>query len=514
MSRSKHFVTGLLSSYAAIGINVLYTIASVPLAFHYLDKAQFGLWALVTQLSGYLMLLELGMTGSIARSLSDHKDDVASGIYGSILRTGSRVFMVQGVAVALLGLIVAGCAPPLLGLPPRLHHPFTLLMAAQGVLSGMRLSIGALASPMWCHQRLDLSNLIGSISLVANFGFLWLGFHFGWHIYSLTVASFIGFCISIALTYYICRSHGFYPPPEHKGRFDLAIFRSLFRFGSGLFMMNLGSQLASASQVIVASRLLGVEAATTWSVATKIFSMSQQFVARVLDSSAGGLAEMVVRGELSRLLIRYRDLVVLSAIMAVAASAAIILANGPFVEIWTAGKVTWASWNNLLLGCVLFSTAVTRCHTSLVGINKQVRGMKYVYLFEGVAFVILSLVLVPKLGLTGLLTAALACNFAITGVYAVGRTAEYFGISRKAVLGWAGRPAVVLLIAAALFGLTQLHPLPTFVPWIRFAVGIAAFCIIIAPALWFVGLIPELRQEIGQAIFKISRKALSKFRTA
>ncbi|MEY3897092.1 MAG: hypothetical protein RLZZ214_2613, partial [Verrucomicrobiota bacterium] len=29
MSRSKRFVTGLLSSYAAIGVNILYTIASV-----------------------------------------------------------------------------------------------------------------------------------------------------------------------------------------------------------------------------------------------------------------------------------------------------------------------------------------------------------------------------------------------------------------------------------------------------------------------------------------------------
>jgi O-antigen/teichoic acid export membrane protein len=47
MSRSKHFISGLLSSYAAIGVNILYTLASVPLALHYLDKDEFGLWNLV-----------------------------------------------------------------------------------------------------------------------------------------------------------------------------------------------------------------------------------------------------------------------------------------------------------------------------------------------------------------------------------------------------------------------------------------------------------------------------------
>ena len=80
MSRSKRFVTNLVSSYATIGINILYTVVSIPLALHYLDKEEFGLWVLVTQMAGYLMLLEFGMSGSVARSLSDHKDEIEHGV--------------------------------------------------------------------------------------------------------------------------------------------------------------------------------------------------------------------------------------------------------------------------------------------------------------------------------------------------------------------------------------------------------------------------------------------------
>ena len=39
MSRLKNFTRSLLSGYAQIAVNVLYTLASVPLALHYLSKS-------------------------------------------------------------------------------------------------------------------------------------------------------------------------------------------------------------------------------------------------------------------------------------------------------------------------------------------------------------------------------------------------------------------------------------------------------------------------------------------
>lgn len=514
MTRSKRFVSGLLSSYAAIGVNILYSIASIPLALHYLNKEQFGLWALVSQLAGYLMLLEFGMSGSIARSLSDHKDHIEDGIYGSILRTGTRVFIFQGLLVMLLGLGVAWLAPPLLNIPLQLRYPFTVLMVAQALLGGSNLAFGSVASPLWCHQRLDLSNLASSSGLIISFAVQWIGFHLGWNIYSLTVATAVAFPIPLIITFISCRRLGYYPPREHRGHFDSKLFRQLFHFGGGLFIMNLGAQLASASQVIVISRLLGMESAAIWSVSTKIFNLAQQFVARILDSSAGGLAEMVVRHESIKLKKRFSDLVSVSALMAAAACAGIALTNGAFIQVWTSGKVTWAPWNNLLLACVLFSTAVTRCHTSLVGISKLIYGMKYVYLVEGLSFVILSAIMVPSLGLTGLLIAALTCNIAITGTYGIGRTAGYFGISRLEVMSWVGHPAGTILITAGLFSITRIPILAGFAAPLRLFIGTATFCLIVVPALWFLGIHSHLRLELSSMVARILGKAKSKLRMA
>ena len=53
MSRLRKFTRSLLAGYLMLGANIFYTLASVPLALHYLGKAEFGLWALVSQICGY-----------------------------------------------------------------------------------------------------------------------------------------------------------------------------------------------------------------------------------------------------------------------------------------------------------------------------------------------------------------------------------------------------------------------------------------------------------------------------
>jgi O-antigen/teichoic acid export membrane protein len=385
-----------------------------------------------------------------------------------------------------------------------------VLMGSQSLISGIKLAMGSLASPLWCHQRIDLSNLASSLSLLVIFVIQWIGFHLGWHLYSLPIATSLGLVVSLFFIWHSCRRLGLYPPPQFRGQYDPKIFRELLHFGSGIFLLNLGAQMASASQVVVASRLLGMEAAATWSISTKIFTMAQQFVSRIIDSSAGGLAEMVVREEHYQLQNRYKDLVSISATMAALACTGIALMNGSYIEIWTSGRVFWNPWNDLVLAFVLFATSVTRCHTSLVGINKQIRGMKYIYLLEGIAFIGVSLLLVPWIGLTGLLISALVCNIGITGSYGISRTSDFFGITKSAVVSWIMRPALAVFFGACLFIVMRFHVIAGQEAITRFALAAMAFLIAILPVIWFFGLEPRIKLEVISLIKKICRSAKSR----
>jgi O-antigen/teichoic acid export membrane protein len=118
MSRLKKFTHSLLSSYVLMGVNVIYTLISVPLALVYLSKAEFGLWALTLQIAGYIALIDLGMASSISRSLIEHKDDRASGRYGGIIQSGFLVCLAQGLISLIVGMSLVWFMGTWLKVPP------------------------------------------------------------------------------------------------------------------------------------------------------------------------------------------------------------------------------------------------------------------------------------------------------------------------------------------------------------------------------------------------------------
>ena len=63
----------LASGYLSLAAASVYTLVSVPLVLHFLTKLEFGLWALMFQIAGYLALIDFGMSPAVARLLIEEK---------------------------------------------------------------------------------------------------------------------------------------------------------------------------------------------------------------------------------------------------------------------------------------------------------------------------------------------------------------------------------------------------------------------------------------------------------
>ena len=80
MSRLKNFTRNLATGYLQLGVNVVYSLVSIPLILHWLPKAEFGLWVLLVQMMSYLVFVDLvdavrmaSMNPARALGLSGHK---------------------------------------------------------------------------------------------------------------------------------------------------------------------------------------------------------------------------------------------------------------------------------------------------------------------------------------------------------------------------------------------------------------------------------------------------------
>jgi O-antigen/teichoic acid export membrane protein len=448
MSRIKRFAHSLVSGYVFLVANVLYTLASVPLALYYLSRPEFGLWALVTQMAGYIALVDFGLSGAASRILIDYKDHQRREEYGSMIQTGVMVGFSQAGLVLIAGVVLAFVIGPLLRIPSSLEQAFFWLFLGQCVLTAISFAARIFNLILTAHQRFDVYNYTNTALFGVNYGVLWWCFSHGFGVFSMLWAQAAGTVLTVFINGWACHKLELFPRRGEWGRPTWQKFHELFAFGRDLFLYYAGIQLVNTSQTLLLTRLIGLDAAAVWSVCTRTFNFLTPVIYRIFDFSTPALAEMMVRGERERLLQRFREIVQLSASLSVAAGVIFAVCNGTFVRLWTAGKISWAPVNDLLLAVWLLICVSVHAHVGLVGQTKRIQFLRFLYFFEGTTFIGLNLLLHRFGSITTMLLISICCSLCFSFPYGLRRTRAYFGLNRSELARW-HRETLVLAIWTA-----------------------------------------------------------------
>ena len=427
--RTRRFLLGLGSSYLLTVTNLVYTLVSVPLALHFLPKDQFGLWALVTQIALYLNLLDLGMQSSASRIFINFKDNKTNSEYGSLVKTSFLIFCIQGIFVAVFGFGLLPYIPHWFGFSREISNHFFPLLGSQIALLALGFSTRTFGCMLHAHQHYIWSNIGGAIGQLLGLASLALCFHLGHGLFSLVTASLVAFLSNNCVQILGCLKLKLLPAPGSWGSFQRTKVKILFDFAKDTFLMSLGWQLVSATPIILISKVLGLEAAATWSIGTKLFTLFQQIIWKVLDFSAGGFSEMFVRSEYQLLRMRFFEITSLTAFLSPIFAGLLIVCNSPFVSLWTSGKITWPILYNIPLALLLVSYSVGRCYGTLPSIVMNIGFARYVYFLDGLLFCIVGFFILPSTNLIGLIILALLLDLVLPSFYGVLRTTRLFELS-------------------------------------------------------------------------------------
>jgi len=429
-TRVRRFASGLSTGYMALILNIAYTMISVPMALRYLSKAEFGLWALALQISGYLMLLDLGVSPALNRLLANHKDSINGGLYGSFLLTGCLVFMIQGVLIAVGGGIFSYFAPAIFSIQAELQGEFRNVLLILTIYTGFLYTLRVISAPLWTFQRMDVCNLSAIMTLFANFFCLWIGFVLGMGIYSFAMAGILGGLLRVSFEFIVCLKSGYYPRIGRWGRPSWQIFREVFGFGKDVLLMTVGGQLVNASQLMIISRCVGLDAAATFSIGTKLYAMGIQLVSKIMETSTPALTEMYVLGDIQRLNRRFWNIVSLSLFASSLFAALVIVANHAVIEIWTSKIITWSPEADMLIGGLIFMTSISRCFVSLFGVLGNYGPIRHIYVLEGAGFLVLAIPGAKHFGINGVLAASLIAHLATSFLIALLASRKHLELKR------------------------------------------------------------------------------------
>lgn len=504
MSRFAHFTRGLSASWMATVIVVFYGLASVPIALRYLTVDEFGLFMLVMQIAGYFSLVELGMSGATARILIDYKDQKHSGNYGSVILTSSLVFTIQALIIIIVGFLGVPWIIKIVGVEEKFSDIAIYLLRWLCFTFAFGISLRAFSSLLYANQRLDILNIVFAVSTLIGLAIMTLILVMGGGLRGLVIMFILQAIANALLMGLACWRLRLFPENGSWGRPTWSRFKELFLLAKDFFLINIGSQVLEASQLIIVTRTMGLSAAAIWSVSTKVFAMALQLLAKIQGTAVVFLAEMMVRGETHSLEVRYRQIFQSISGLAVIALSVAVAINNPFVTAWAKPDLAWGMSLSALLALSVFLNVTSRCHTDFIIHTKQIKALRYIYFFEAAAFVVLAVFLSRQIGFYGVLLSSILCTLLIRLSYAIFRIANYFDL-RLLTICWLW-PRRSLLSACTLipFVVTAGVVAGLFnFPWLKLTIASVWIGIPAALNLALISLPKDVRKELQARLLRI-----------
>lgn len=399
---------------------------SIPLALKYLNPVDFGLWVFASQIGIYLSLLDFGTTSAITRLLIDHKDRPNTDAYIKMIKAGNMIMLIQGALILIAGILLPYYCASFVGIPAQAEPDFCILMIVVTSAQAMVFSTRILSQLLEAHQKQFVSNYGTVVGFIAAYVTMALCFSAGLGVYSMAIATLASTISTIAGN---CAGVIFYklmPAQKTNERIPAACLREIFNLARETFLIVAGASLIMGGQTIVIGRHLGLAEAAAWSIGTRGFFLLSQLLWRPFDSSLPAFSEMLTRDETERLRTRFSDLVRFIAVTATAVAACLAVTNTSFVTIWTKGRIPWDTSSDLLLALWLITISIAHCHGMFVLITKQLSFMKYVYLIEGLASIVIASAIVDFGGIKAVIISSIICSLLLHFPYTIWHTSRFF----------------------------------------------------------------------------------------
>ena len=388
------------SGWVALAVNILVGIFLSPFILHRLGDAAFGIWVLIFSLTGYYGIFDFGIRSSIIRFVSKYTatNDLqeVSGLVNTALFTYSCV----GAFCLLITVTGSFYVDRVFHVAPGLHSTarWLLLMVGASVAVGFPLGMfGGVLEGLQKFYILNWTTIVSSLLRVLLIVF-YLNRGYG----LLTVALItvgLPFLASIVRAIVALRS---IPIKFSWSYVERQAFRQMANYSGLTFMIIVAAQLRFKTDAIVIGKLISAAAITYFYAGSRLVDYSAEVVSSLAQIFVPMSSQSDAAGNIDRL----RKIFIAGnracAFTTFPMTATFVIMGKSIIEVWL-GKTYVALGYPVLITLIIPSTLMLIQSASsriLFGMSKHGQ-FAVVALLEGVANLILSIMLVRPFGILG-----------------------------------------------------------------------------------------------------------------
>jgi O-antigen/teichoic acid export membrane protein len=495
MSRSgrslKNYLTGIFTQVIGLSIGIF----STPLLLKWLGDERFGAFRAVSDLGGYIGLLELGIGGSVmavlANAIGKEDREQISLSLGASIRAYLQVTGLMLIGTVIVGLMLTNIVKVPDFLNEEINHGYWIGAISIFFLPLTPFRILTDAS----HRSYFISYIFfGQSLLITSFSLLlaWLG----WGIPGQYLAGLAGAIFAQSLLCWDGLKNYSIPFGSIFNRANESqqeISKRIWQLNIPTLLWNFSGQIALLSDNLVISYYLGAEAVVPFFLTQKLLMIVQGQLQGIGNASWAGLADLYHKNEIERFnqsAIRLTEIV---SLIGFGAMVIISAYNPSFVRLWVGNARFAGEGVNLLAATNGFLQGVFSLWGWFLLGTGHVKNIVPAAIISSLLNLSISLIFTPLIGITAPLIGTLV-SFIIVSTWAyLVLFNQIFGISIKKLLQALSKPFTVgIPYACLVWWIARSHK-----PWGWIGLGaemaVAGLCYLVLA--WFLMLKESDREE-------------------
>ncbi len=457
MNNAKVHARNLAANWTGHAASMVVLFFLSPFVIHTLGKVQYGIWSLLTVVTGYMGILDLGVRASTGRHITLYIGKEDHQRVEETIRTSLAFFSTIGIMIVAVGAVLGWIFPSVFSSVPSEYHGLVMVLLPVLALNMWLTTFrSVLASVLIAHDRFDLTNGVDLVMLATRTAATVIVLNAGGGLLGMTLVvvgcNVFGILCTWVLAGRIYRRLRVWPFAFSKAR-----MREILGYGAAAFVTAIAVKIIGQTDLVIVGAGISVADVTVYSVGAMLLYYSNTFIGQISTTFFPPVQRTVARGEMGPARwLTYRQ-VRLALLCGVPIYVGFILFARPFIRLWMfdpvdfpASAVEGAAWVMVILSVSKLLFLLTVGASSILAAMGHIKITAALSIGEALVNLGLSLLFVLAFGwgLLGVAAGTLAARLFVTAFLLP------WYACRKAGMAW-GRYIVETLgrgsLAAALF---------------------------------------------------------------
>jgi O-antigen/teichoic acid export membrane protein len=398
--RKRELIKNVGSSWFSLGVSILVGIFLSPFILHRLGNVAYGAWVLVFSITGYYGLFDLGIRSSIIRYVSTYTANNDMEGVSRLINTALAVYTAIGVAAMGTTVVLSSFLGSLFRMPPQFLPTARVLFLMVGAAVALGFPAGVFGGILEGLNRFYFVNVTNLASTLLRALLIVLALRVGYGLLTVALVTvtlpLLGALVRAIIALRVL--------PLHFGwkYVDRSAITEIARYSGISFILMIAYKLRFKTDEIVIAKMLSVGAVTFFSIGDRLVDYTGEVVSSLAQIFVPMSGQSDAKGDQERL----RKILIAGnracALIVFPITATLIILGKSVITAWVGQRYVHASYPVMVTVLIpsTFALAQAASPRILYGMAKH-RSLAWVTGMEGIANLVLSVVLIRPLGLVG-----------------------------------------------------------------------------------------------------------------